>query len=223
MSDTFATAQPTPAVSSVNLPATPAAQAPSPGPEDAAASPADAAAATALSETETKKPVIRNNDHLPKLAIEFKAPEPVVKRGRSVFFAGSIEMGAAIDWQADLAKRVAHLPCTILNPRRLDWNNDWEQRDRDPQFREQVEWELDGLNTVDVISMYFALNTKSPISLLELGLYAASGRMVVACPDGFYRRGNVEVVCRRFGILLLDTFDQLADEVVRRLQEDPIM
>ncbi|KAH9940859.1 uncharacterized protein BXZ73DRAFT_98692 [Epithele typhae] len=169
--------------------------------------------------TETKKPVIRNNDHLPKLAIEFKAPQPVFKRGRSVFFAGSIEMGAAIDWQSGLAKRVAHLPCTILNPRRLDWNNEWEQRDRDPQFREQVEWELDGLNTVDVISMYFDPNTKSPISLLELGLYATSGRMVVGCPDGFFRKGNVEVVCRRWEIPLFETFDELADEVVRRLQD----
>jgi hypothetical protein len=48
--------------------------------------------------------------------------------------------------------------------------------------------------------MYFDPSTKSPISLLELGLFARSGKIKVICPDGFWRKGNVEVVCNYYNI-----------------------
>ena len=54
-----------------------------------------------------------------------------------------------------------------------------------------------------VIGMYFAPATKAPITLLELGLSARSGKLVVCCPDGFWRKGNVEAVCTRYGVQLL--------------------
>lgn len=147
----------------------------------------------------------------------YKAPRNVELSGRSVFLAGSIEMGAAEDWQTVLTQRIAHLPITILNPRRDDWDSSWTQRASDPRFREQVDWELDQLARCDVIAMYFDANTKAPISLLELGLFAASGKMIVCCPDGFYRKGNVEIVCERSNIPLVQTLDQLIDKVVEKL------
>jgi hypothetical protein len=54
--------------------------------------------------------------------------------------------------------------------------------------------------------------------LLELGLYAPSGKMVVCCPEGFYRRGNVQIVCDRFGIELVDTMEQLMERVIKKLE-----
>lgn len=152
----------------------------------------------------------------PKARI-YKAPQKATISGRSVFLAGSIEMGAAEDWQTVLTQRIAHLPITILNPRRDDWDNSWKQSASDPQFREQVEWELDQQDRCDVIAMYFDPNTKAPISLLELGLFAASGRMVVCCPDGFYRKGNVELVCERFGVPLVQNLEQLIVKVSEKL------
>ncbi|EKG15087.1 hypothetical protein MPH_07770 [Macrophomina phaseolina MS6] len=151
-------------------------------------------------------------------AIEFQAPKPVTFQGKSVFLAGSIEMGAAEDWQQVMVSRLAPLPITILNPRRPDWNNDWKQSASDPRFREQVEWELDMQEAADVIAMYFDPNTKAPISLLELGLFAASGKMVVCCPDGFYRKGNVELVCERAKVPLVNTLDELIERVSERLK-----
>ena len=55
------------------------------------------------------------------------------------------------------------------------------------------------------------------ITLLELGLFARSGKLIVCCPDGFWRKGNVEVVCARYNVLLLDSLPALIDEVRRRL------
>ena len=51
--------------------------------------------------------------------------------------------------------------------------------------------------------MYFAPKSRAPIRLLELGLFARSGRLIVCCGDGFWRRGNVEVVCARNGVPML--------------------
>lgn len=123
-----------------------------------------------------------------------------------VFLAGSIEMGSATDWQSELTE-VLDEPVAILNPRREAWDASWRQSIDEPRFREQVEWELDGLERADVIAMWFVPETRAPITLLELGLHARSCRVVVGCPAGFWRRGNVEVVCARFGIPLVDSWD----------------
>ncbi len=97
----------------------------------------------------------------------------------------------------------------ILNPRRDDWDASWEPRADNPRFSEQVNWELDMLDAADIVILYLAPGTTSPISLLELGLCARSGKLKVCCPAGFWRRGNVEVVCMRNRIPLFATLDDL--------------
>lgn len=131
----------------------------------------------------------------------------------SIFLAGSIEMGKAVDWQTQLTQAIEGRDFTILNPRRESWDSSWEQRITNPQFKEQVVWELDALDFADVIIMYFDKDTMSPISLLELGLYAESRRMIICCPDGYWRKGNVEVVCERFDIPLVNTLEELIESV----------
>lgn len=65
------------------------------------------------------------------------------------------------------------------------------------------------LEAADIVAMYVAPETKAPVSLLELGLHARSGKLRVCCPDGFWRQGNVEMVCARYGVPLFDTLDAL--------------
>ncbi|KAJ6459252.1 hypothetical protein C8R45DRAFT_1030887, partial [Mycena sanguinolenta] len=148
-----------------------------------------------------------------------KAPDHVTVSGKSIFLAGSIEMGASEDWQTALTANLAHLPITIMNPRRDAWDGSWEQDISNLVFKQQVDWELDGQDRADIIAMFFHPGTKAPISLLELGLYAPSGKMVVCCPEGFYRRGNVQIVCDRFGIELVDTMEQLTERVIKKLED----
>jgi hypothetical protein len=114
-------------------------------------------------------------------------------------------MGLAEPWQEDVASWFLARGWTVLNPRRDNWDPSWEQSIDNPQFAQQVRWELDAQDAADLIFMYFSPDTKSPISLLELGLYAASHRIVVCCPEGFWRKGNVDIVCRRYGIASFDT------------------
>ena len=44
----------------------------------------------------------------------------------SLFLAGSIEMGAAVNWQDRLTTDLTPSPVRILNPRRDDWDSSWE-------------------------------------------------------------------------------------------------
>ena len=96
---------------------------------------------------------------------------------RKIFLAGSIEMGSAVDWQKEveevLEKEIfKNYDYTIYNPRRINWDSSWKQSIENEQFKYQVEWELNKLYECGLILMYLDENTKSPISLLELGLYA---------------------------------------------------
>lgn len=135
----------------------------------------------------------------------------------SIFLAGAIDQGAAVDWQASLIDKLFDLPITIYNPRRPHWDPSWEQSINFAPFREQVEWELGWMDKVTVITMYFPPDSKAPISLLELGIYATSGRLIVACPEKFYRRGNVEIVCLRYNVPFFETLEELEAETRRRL------
>lgn len=140
---------------------------------------------------------------------------------RSLFLAGSIEMDAAPRWQDQLIAALADTDLVILNPRRDAWDGSWEQRARCEPFREQVEWELEGIERADRVCFYFAPGTQSPISLLELGLVARSGRAVVCCPEGFWRRGNVEIVCGRYGVELVEGLEALAEHLRQWWQARP--
>ncbi len=127
----------------------------------------------------------------------------------NIFLAGSIEMGNAENWQEKIVTKFEDKGYIFLNPRRDDWDSSWEQKIDNPQFKEQVKWELNALDSSDVIIMYFDPNTKSPISLLELGLHAKSRKLIVCCPEGFWRKGNVDIVCERYGIPTANTIDDL--------------
>jgi len=122
-------------------------------------------------------------------------------------------MGTAENWQATVAKHFATLAAyTLLNPRRNDWDATWEQSFENPHFYQQVHWELNGLEKADQVIMYFSPFTKSPISLLELGLLATSGKLLVCCPTGFWRKGNVDIICEKYHIPLYEKLDILLQE-----------
>jgi len=143
--------------------------------------------------------------------IQIIKPDSEVQKAiydKKIFLAGSIEMGAAVDWQREVEEVFESYFCTnkdcvIYNPRRTHWDSSWEQSIENEQFKYQVEWELNKLYECDVILMYLDENTKSPISLLELGLYALDTKLLVICGENFWRRGNVEVTCDFYEIPLI--------------------
>ena len=127
-------------------------------------------------------------------------------------------MGNAIDWQTDLTVALAHLDAAVFNPRRDDWDSTWRQEANHPEFHAQVTWELNHLDACDVAAFRFDPAGPAPVTLLELGLYAASGKVLVCCPQGYWRRGNVEITCMRAGITFTDDAEEFTALTKARLE-----
>jgi len=149
----------------------------------------------------------------------FYAPENISERNMnksSVFLAGTIDMGNSVDWQDETTKKIFQktYPYNIFNPRRKDWDSTWTQEYDNPQFYQQVNWELNAIEETDYVLVYFASNSKSPITLMELGILTCEPHKVcVVCEEGFWRKGNVDVVCDRYGIQMFKTIDEWIDKL----------
>lgn len=150
----------------------------------------------------------------------YRAPEYYVNDGRlKIFLAGSIEMGVAENWQEKIEIALSEMDVVILNPRRLNWDSSWEQTIENPKFKEQVEWELKGLEDSDIIVVYFDPNTKSPITMLELGIHHNSNKLIVCCLEGFWRKGNVDIVCNKYGITSVQSLESLIEQLKSTINE----
>lgn len=142
----------------------------------------------------------------------YTPPSNISKRDRSkksVFIAGTIDMGKNIpDWQKEITSFFEQNSWDSFNPRRADWDASWLQEFENPQFSQQVRWELNALEVADIILMYFLPDSVSPISLLELGIHIRSKKLYVVCPHGFWRKGNVDITCDFYDVPLFDTLEE---------------
>ena len=137
-----------------------------------------------------------------------------------IFLAGTIDNGESEDWQTDVYHNLLWLIepavvtygqdyCTppgkynvvMYSPRRKDWKTDATVEDVENQIR----WEQDKLEKADLIVMALQDNSKSPISLLELGLYGTEGKLICFCTENFYRYTNVKLTCEKFLIPFYET------------------
>jgi len=147
----------------------------------------------------------------------FKAPtrERPLSNSVKIFLAGTIDMGDSEDWQKEITEFLEEcsseqVKITIYNPRREDWDPSWTQSIENTQFYDQVSWELDHIEKSDAVLIYFAEDSKSPITLLELGKVLESDKTVIVyCPKKFYRKGNVDIVCYRNDIPVAENKDEL--------------
>lgn len=127
----------------------------------------------------------------------------------SVFLAGAIDMGSAVDWQADVITAVEPYKITVVNPRRAKFD--------ETTLDEQILWELQALEEVNRIFMWFPKDSKAPISFFEAGLYMRSHKMIIGAEVGFYRRRNLELTTRRYGIELHESIPTMLNRLVMDL------
>lgn len=143
----------------------------------------------------------------------------------SVFLAGTIDMGESENWQSIFVDKVTKLifglgydlkidKIVFLNPRRSDWDSSWGQNPyTDVEFIKQVEWELKCLEVCNIMAMNLLPGSKSPISLLELGLF--KDKALVCCQKEFYRFGNVAITCDRYSVPLYQCEDSFYSAVAK--------
>jgi len=159
-------------------------------------------------------------------AAEVKAPKAYPKGVYTIFLGGVIDNGAAEPWAEQVVEALKEYNVLLLNPRRDDWDSSWSQTLDNKEFVEQVEWELEGQENADLNIYVFgtddeqAKKSKAPITLMELGLSAKSTKTIVCCPETYFRSGNVYVTCRRYGIPVYKTLDELLDDLRLILKEE---
>lgn len=127
----------------------------------------------------------------------------------NIFLGGTIDNGDSFNHQdaliCELKKSETKHPLCIYNPRRADWPSSEGHNEID----KQIKWELSHLERANLIVMNILGNSKSPISLMELGLFAKEHKVIVFCPPTFYRFDNVRMVCKKYNVPLYDTNDIL--------------
>jgi hypothetical protein len=153
----------------------------------------------------------------PSVTIASPAPLPAADGRPRVFLAGSIDNGRASNWQAEVSTALANAGVVLLNPRRADWNPAWQADAEEPEFVRQVRWELQALEQADIVLMYFAPGSQSPVTLLEMGLHARSGKLLVAAPEGFWRKGNVDITADHYGVPRFASLPALVEATRMRL------
>lgn len=136
-----------------------------------------------------------------------------------IFLAGTIDMGNSIDWQTMLYEefRTMEGRYILFNPRQENWD-----ASRPGEMDYQVNWELEHLEESDMIIMYILGSSKSPISLLEMGLHARSGKMYVICEEDFYRFDNVRITCSFYDIPLFTSLDDFKRDVLNTNSLSPL-
>ena len=135
---------------------------------------------------------------------EIKAPNKIGNSEYFIFLGGTIDMGNSKNWQQEVKEHIQKNNSKIkdwcfLNPRRDDWDSSWEQHKDNPQFKKQVDWELDAMTIADLRLFVFLPDSKSPVTMLELGLFK-NKPSIVYCPFEFYRSGNIHIVCEKYNI-----------------------
>ncbi|PLB41730.1 nucleoside 2-deoxyribosyltransferase domain-containing protein [Aspergillus candidus] len=151
------------------------------------------------------------------------APSDDAPWGRqSIFLAGTTSPVDPEDWRTTLSRSLSDIPVTIYNPYRSDWDSTWREDLSFAPYRKQVEWELDRQERADLVVVYFHPATQAPVSLLELGLWARTpGKVIVGCPAGYWKWGNVQITCRKYGVTVVDGLAELAEAVMQRLSLGP--
>ena len=147
----------------------------------------------------------------PLLVVHPHEAEPADLQGYiTVFLAGTIDMGNSVDWQLEAAElfREKEGNYILFNPRQAEWHPE-----REGEMDYQVNWELDHLQRADFILMNFLPGSQSPITLLELGLFAGSRKLRVICPASFYRYDNVRITCQRYAVPMYETLKEAVESL----------
>lgn len=119
-----------------------------------------------------------------------------------MFLAGSMDYKTTNSWR-DHVTSVLKDSYVILDPTHKNHDNLNEE-----DMKSHIQWELDALAMADNILLNFLPESSSPISLVELGLYVSSNKMIVVCPEEFYKSKYVYTLCETYNTPIYNTITE---------------
>lgn len=144
----------------------------------------------------------------------FKALDKIDNSNKkSIFLAGSIDKRKGLNWRNEVIEFFKDRNFDIYDPQREDWDGTWKNDLTDTRFSEQTNWEMEAMKKAGLIIMNFLPQYSSSVSLLELGLFAASKKVMVCCPADFDKSGNVQFICNAYNIPSFKTIKDLLTNI----------
>lgn len=126
-----------------------------------------------------------------------------------IFLAGSMGEDAQGTWRDrisnDLSDKFHFLDPTCHNHASLDADG----------MKKHIQWELEAMELADIILLRFLPDAESPISLVELGLYTFSKKLIVVCPEGFYKYNYLNVLCEKYATPFLANLEEAKEHLLR--------
>lgn len=141
---------------------------------------------------------------------------------KTIFLGGTIDNGISANWQSHIVSALSDCDVDIYNPRNKKWDITHNPSDlRNSVLISQIEWELFYLQEVKINLFWFEPNSKSPITLMELGLILGLSRaerpnkhIVIYCPPEFYRFVNVVITAKKIaGITVITDKTKVVDKL----------
>ncbi|GAA3594258.1 nucleoside 2-deoxyribosyltransferase domain-containing protein [Flavivirga amylovorans] len=130
------------------------------------------------------------------------------KHKNYIFLAGSIDLNLPSNWRKeviDIIGAKAHfLDPTIINHNELN----------DSQMKNHIHWELDALHLADKVFLNFLPSSKSPISLIELGMYIKTSKLVVVCPNEFYQSRYIKTLCNKYKVSVFNSLSIAVNSIL---------
>ena len=93
----------------------------------------------------------------------------------------------------------------------IDPTNPGHDNLSDKAMREHIKWEFLGLKQADYIILNFLSDALSPISLVELGMYVMTNKLIVVCPKDFYKWRYIDTLCKEYNTPIFTQLEQVLD------------
>ncbi|SEC82566.1 Nucleoside 2-deoxyribosyltransferase like [Tenacibaculum sp. MAR_2009_124] len=119
-----------------------------------------------------------------------------------VFLAGSLSIDKIDNWRNTLVNSYS------TNFDFIDPTNDNYVLLNTSQMEKHINWELEGLELSDIIFMNLLPESKSPISMVELGLYAKSNKLIICCPEIFYQYRYIKTIAKKYNAALFTELEK---------------
>lgn len=136
---------------------------------------------------------------------------PINKRNqRSIFLAGSMDHKQEGSWRDTISAEFGAY--SIFDPT----NNNHDHLNT-KEMKRHINWELDALQLSDMILLNFLPNAQSPISLVELGMYIRSNKLIVICPQEFYKSNYVHTLCKKYNTPIFNNITEAKTLLINSL------
>lgn len=119
-----------------------------------------------------------------------------------IFLAGSMDINQPYTWRKNVIKTLNSKAC-FLDPTRLDHNTM-----NNIEMENHINWELEALALSDIVFLNFLPTSQSPISLIELGMYVKSTKLLVNCPDQFYQSRYIKALCKKYKVPIYPSLNE---------------